>query len=130
MWSKTVIASLCLLFAVCMVACGAAEKVKKESPVIQVDGIEIYQDEWDKTKEELTKKVSFETKCEEDLEFTLIRKLMRYPVEVGIKGCGKNMIWSRATNLNAWKLKSGDEASGDEKSSGEESGGEESGDKE
>ncbi|MBN2343605.1 MAG: hypothetical protein JXX29_19470 [Deltaproteobacteria bacterium] len=90
---KNFILHLFLWLLLGLAGCGSS------NPVIQVDGIDIYQDEWTKTTHEISAKLRFELDCEGPYEFVLIKKQFRYPSEVGVVGCERKWIFSRSVDV-------------------------------
>lgn len=66
----------------------------------------MYQDEWDKTKQELANRMKFDADCADPaMSYTLLKKSFRYPTEVGVSGCGKKVMYVRAAvgaGLGPW----------------------------
>jgi hypothetical protein len=66
------------------------------SPVIRVSGIDVYQHVWAKTTKELSRRASFALRCPTHLlRYHLLEKVRRYPVSVGVEGCGKRITYQR-----------------------------------
>ena len=72
-------------------ACGGAA-----NPKIIVNGIEVYQSQWDAAVQELSARASFDFHCQTpELQFTLFRRSGRWPSEVGVSGCGQQGVYIR-----------------------------------
>ena len=63
---------------------------------IVVDGIEIYERVWERTKVELGRRAAAEINCG-TIDFNLIRREGREPVEVLVLGCGRRAMYVRPT---------------------------------
>ncbi|MDP1828033.1 MAG: hypothetical protein Q8L48_32460 [Archangium sp.] len=64
--------------------------------VVMVDGIEIYEKVWDRTKGELARRAAAELNCRQ-VDFTLVRREGRAPVEVLVVGCGRRGMYIKPT---------------------------------
>jgi hypothetical protein len=74
--------------------------------VIQVNGIEVYESHWRQTMDMIGPRAVFELNCPgPQLQFVLLRKQGRYPIEVGVQGCGRSAVYLRA-NMNQWVMNS------------------------
>lgn len=57
--------------------------------VIVVNGIEVYEKQWQKVLTDLGPRASYDLNCPRDhLEFTLLKRTGTVPTEVGVAGCG------------------------------------------
>jgi hypothetical protein len=77
-------------------------------PKIVVSGIEVYAKVWDKTVQDLGARASYEMGCPaQNLQYTLLRRSGRNPVEVGVEGCGKRALYIRpeiAGYAGSWQM--------------------------
>jgi hypothetical protein len=64
--------------------------------VVMVDGIEIYERVWERTKDELGRRAAAELNCG-TIDFQLIRREGREPVEVLVRGCARRAMYVRPT---------------------------------
>lgn len=75
-----------------LVSAGCAKK-----KVIVVNGVEVYETIWNRTLDELHPRVEFDFNCPPgQVEFALLRRVGRYPTEVGVTGCGRRGTFVRA----------------------------------
>ena len=79
--------------------------------VILVSGVEVYENVWLKTVDQLDDRAAFELSCPiGQLSYTLLRKHLRYPVEVGVTGCGRRGVYLRPVVgnqiSNSWVMNS------------------------
>ena len=99
------------LAALLLVAGLAASTTACGGRTLIVNGIEVYESHWVQTTQELSARASFDLGCNDGLQFTLFRKLGRYPVEVGVSGCGQRVMYIRPNvggyMSNSWVLSSG-----------------------
>jgi hypothetical protein len=82
--------------------------------LITVNGVDVYQNYWNQTLEELKPRVSFDLGCPGDqAQFTLFKRTGRHPTEVGAIACGKRAMYVRAVGrggIGPWVLNMGSEA--------------------
>lgn len=79
--------------------------------VIVVNNIEVYEHIWNDTVQQLAPRASFDLHCQPDqMQYLLFRRTGRYPVEVGVMGCGQQAVYSRPSIggyiSNNWVLQS------------------------
>ena len=91
--------------------------------VIVVNNIEVYENIWNQTMRDLAPRASFDLHCQvEQMQFILFRRTGRYPVEVGVMGCGAQAVYSRPSIggyiSNNWVLQSSTVQSGPSQLSG------------
>ncbi|MEM9188887.1 MAG: hypothetical protein AAGF12_06910 [Myxococcota bacterium] len=96
---------VCCASAVGLLAC----RTRASRTVLISNGIEVYSDIWERTKEELAPRAILDLNCRE-LSFALLRKVVRQPTEVAVTGCGSTAIYARLsigmTVSNTWTLQS------------------------
>src|SRR5688572_20895076 len=64
---------------------------------IVVNNIVVYENHWEQTKREVGQRMAFDFNCSQDqLSFTLFKRVARYPSEVGVTGCGRKVVYVRA----------------------------------
>lgn len=69
---------------------------------IVVDGISVYESHWNQTVQRLGKRASFDLDCPRSgLAYTLFKRSGRYPIEVGVRGCGKRAVYIRPTDTRS-----------------------------
>lgn len=80
---------------------------------IMVDGIEVYEERWIETKEDILRRVEFDFGCPaEQVSLTLFKRYNVYPTEVGIRGCDKQGVYVRAVGtggIGPWVLNTGNQ---------------------
>jgi hypothetical protein len=70
-------------------ACGGPQKVV-------VNGIEVYENHWNKAKADIQLRAVQEMSCSaEQLDYTLLSRSGRAPTVVTVKGCGKTALYER-----------------------------------
>lgn len=80
-----------------------------KNPIITVNGLTVYESIWARTVAEVGRRATFATDCAvENFEFTLFKRVGREPTEVGVKGCGHNLLFTRASIgayvVNDWQI--------------------------
>ncbi|MEM9188307.1 MAG: hypothetical protein AAGF12_03985 [Myxococcota bacterium] len=71
--------------------CGCA----RARPIV-VSGIEVYPQYWSAAVEGIAPRASFELQCpQHELRYRLLRRLGRYPSEVGVIGSGQRRLYTR-----------------------------------
>lgn len=65
------------------------------APTLESGGIRVYQDEWNATTHELQFRAVTDFGPCEAREYTLLRKIKRTPVSVGVAGCGASGVYER-----------------------------------
>jgi hypothetical protein len=86
MTSNKVLVALTLLAAA---ACGGPQK-------IVVNGIEVYENHWNKAKADIQLRAVQEMSCSpEQLDYTLLSRSGRAPTVVTVRGCGKTALYER-----------------------------------
>lgn len=92
-----------VFFSLLMLAGCASSTPKPKPKIIVVNGIEVYENYWNKTIAELLPRAKFDLNCAPDkITFSLFRKNIRTPSEVGAAGCGQRAVYIRAAR--AWIL--------------------------
>lgn len=65
-------------------------------PKIVVNGVEVYEREWEETLADLRPRARFDFACEaSQVEYSLIKRSGRAPAEVGAAGCGRRGVYVR-----------------------------------
>lgn len=63
---------------------------------ITVTGVEVYESQWNRTVSELAPTAAFDLSCDQgQLQYSLLRREGRHPVDVGVEGCGERRRYSR-----------------------------------
>ena len=76
-------------FALLATACGGSQK-------IVVNGIEVYENHWNKAKSDIQLRAVTEMSCSaEQLDYTLLSRSGRAPTVVTVHGCGKTATYER-----------------------------------
>jgi len=75
--------------------------------VIVVNGIEVYENNWRKTIDEVGTRAAFDLGCpKEQLQFSLFAKVGKHPSQVGAEGCNKRGSYTRAiihSRIGPWQ---------------------------
>lgn len=80
--------------------CAASVLGCSSSEVIVVNGIDVYENHWQQTLDDLGPLASVDLGCPlNHLGFTLIRRTGRAPTEVGVTGCGRGAVYVRPTRM-------------------------------
>ncbi|MBN2715845.1 MAG: hypothetical protein JXX14_08315 [Deltaproteobacteria bacterium] len=95
----SIVNKICVVLCLGVIACSGRLSV-------QVDGVDVYENEWNDAKQEIGARLRFEHDCDGPYEYVLIRRAYRYPSEVGVVACGQKWIFSRkvdGTKTSPWQ---------------------------